>query len=129
MVHTRTLGGIAIGLGVAILTTMSVEAIGNRLFPPPKGYDMSLGDALMLPLETLIWPVIGWFLGALIGAWLAVRISRKAWTGWAIAALVLAATIFNFVLIKHPTWVLIAGAIAPLLGGWIGRGLGSRRTA
>ena len=129
MVRTRTLSGIAAGVAAAVVLIVAVEAIGNQLFPPPKGYDMKLGDALSLPPETLIWPVIAWFTGALAGAWLATSISRKPWAGLAIAALVLAATIFNFVLIKHPTWVLIAGLIAPVLGGWLGRQLGSRRPA
>lgn len=126
VVHTRTLSGVAAGVAAAIVAIIAVEAVGNQLFPPPEGYDLSTGNALSLPFETLIWPVIGWFLGALAGAWLATHVSRRPWTGWAIAALVLAATIFNFTLIKHPTWMLVAGVVAPLLGGWIGRRLGSR---
>jgi hypothetical protein len=119
MIHR--LGGLAAGLAVAIFTIMFVEFIGYQLFPPPRGYDMSGGSALSLPVENLIWPVIGWFLGALAGSWVAVRVSGERWTGWAIAALVLAATVFNFALITHPLWIIIGGALAPLLGGWVGQ--------
>jgi hypothetical protein len=119
MIHR--LGGLAAGLATAIFTIMIVEFIGNQLFPPPRGYDMSAGSALSLPVENLIWPVIGWFLGALAGSWLAIGISGERWTGWAIAALVLAATIFTFTLVTHPLWMMIAGAAAPILGGWIGQ--------
>ncbi len=115
------LGGLAAGLAVAIFTIMLVEFIGNQLFPPPTGYDMSGGSALSLPFENLIWPVIAWFLGGVTGSWVAMRISGERWTGWAIAALVLAATAFNFALITHPLWMMIAGALAPLLGGWVGQ--------
>jgi hypothetical protein len=125
MIHR--LGGLAAGLAVAIFTIMFVEFIGNQLFPPPRGYDMSAGSALSLPVENLIWPVIGWFLGALAGAWVAVRISGEPWTGWAIVALVLAATAFNFALITHPLWMMIVGALAPILGGWIGQKLPKAR--
>ena len=119
----RTLGGIAAGLGVAILTIILVEAVGNQFFPPPRGYDMNQASALSLPFETLVWPVIGWFLGALLGSWLALRVSGKQWTAWVVAGLVIAATIFNFALIKHPLWIIAAGLVAPILGSWIGQRL------
>ena len=121
MIHR--LGGLAAGLAVAIFTIMFVEFIGNQLFPPPRGYDMSAGSAMSLPVENLIWPVIGWFLGALSGAWVAVRISGERWTGWAIVVLVIAATVLNFAMITHPLWMMIAGPIAAILGGWIGQSL------
>ena len=63
--------------------------------------------------------------------WVAVRVSGEKWPGWAIAACVLAATILNLALITHPTWVIVAGVTAPLLGGWIAQHLpkrGSRAT-
>ncbi len=121
MIHR--LGGLAAGLAVAIFTIMFVEFIGHQLFPPPRGYDMSAGSALSLPAENLIWPVSGWFLGALSGAWVAVRISGERWTGWAIVVLVIAATVLNFAMITHPLWMMIAGPIASVLGGWIGQAL------
>jgi len=119
----RTLAGLAVGLAVAIVSIMLAEFIGHQLFPPPRGYDMSQGSALSLPVETLIWPVIGWLLGAIAGSWVAIRICGKTWAGWVIALLVLAATIFNFALFSHPMWMMIAGAIAPLAGGWVGQRL------
>ena len=127
----RTLAGLAAGLAVAILTIMAVEGIGNQLYPPPAGYDMRSGSAETLPFATLIWPVIGWFLGAAAGTWVAVRVSGEKWAGWAIAVCVLAATILNLALITHPIWVIVVGVIAPLLGGWVGQMLprGRRRSA
>ncbi|MGI8611223.1 MAG: hypothetical protein ACR2KH_02965 [Sphingomicrobium sp.] len=123
----RQLAGLAAGLTVAISTIIALEAIGNQLFPPPAGYDMTSGSAETLPFETLVWPVIGWFLGAIAGCWVAVRVSGERWVGWAIAACVLAATILNLVLITHPLWMIIAGVAAPLLGGWVGQRLPTGR--
>jgi hypothetical protein len=117
----RALAGLAAGLAVAIMTVMAIEGIGNQIYPPPTGYDMTSGSAETLPFETLIWPVIGYFLGAAAGAWVAVRVSGVRWPGWAIALCVLAATILNLALITHPIWVIVAGVIAPLLGGWLGQ--------
>lgn len=125
MIHR--LGGLAAGLAVAIFTIMFAEFIGNQLFPPPRGYDMNAGSALSLPVENLMGPVVGWFLGAMAGSWVAVRISGERWTGWAIVVLVLAATVLNFALITHPLWMMIAGPVAAILGGWIGEALPKAR--
>jgi len=122
----RELGGLAAGLGVAVATMVAVEAVGNRLFPPPAGYDLSQGSALSLPFETLVWPAIGWFLGALAGSWVAMRASGERWPAWVVAGCVLAATIFNLVLIRHPMWMIVAGVLAPLVGGWLGQQIESR---
>ena len=123
----RNLAGLAAGLAVALVTIAAVEAIGNMLFPPPAGYDMTSGSSETLPFATLIWPVIGWFLGAIAGSWVAIRVSGERWAAWAIGALVLAATILNLVMITHPTWMIVAGVIAPLLGAWLGRMLPNER--
>ena len=127
----RSLAGLAAGLAVAIFTIAGVEAIGYQLVPPPAGYDMSGVSSETLPFETLVWPVIGWFVGAIAGSWVAIRVSGERWTGWAIAACVLAATILNLVLITHPLWMIVAGVVAPPLGGWVGQLLpkGSRSLA
>jgi nitrate/nitrite transporter NarK len=108
---------------VAIFTIMLVEFFGNQFFPPPRGYDMGAGSALSLPATNLIWPVIGWFLGALAGGWVAVRISGERWTVWAIVALVLGAIILNFAMITHPLWMMIVGPLAAIAGGLVGQRL------
>ena len=122
----RTLTGLVVGLAVAIVTIMIVESLGSQLFPPPRGFDMAQSSALSLPIETLIWPVIGWLLGALAGSAIAVHLSRERWAGWAIVALVLAAMILNFALITHPTWMMATGPLAAIAGGWLGQQLAGR---
>ena len=117
----RPLAGLAAGLGVAIVTMVSVEAVGNRLFPPPAGYDLSQGSALSLPFETLVWPVIGWLLGALAGSWVALRASGQRWPAWVVTVCVLAASLLNLALIRHPAWMITAGVLTPLFGGWLGQ--------
>lgn len=122
----RKLAGLAAGLALAIAIIMIVEAIGIRLYPPPRGYDLNTGSAESLPTINLVFPVAGWFLGALAGSWLAVHLARRAWPGWAVAGLVLVATILNFALITHPLWIMAAGALAAPLGGVIGQRLAGR---
>jgi len=122
----RTLMGLAAGLAVAIVTIMIVEAIGNQLFPPPHGYDMTAASTMALPIETLIWPVIGWFLGSLAGSAIAVHLSGERWAGWAIVGLVLAAMVLTFALLTHPMWMMVAGPLAAIVGGWIGQQIAGR---
>lgn len=123
----RTLAGLAAGLVVAIVTIIALESVGNQFFPPPAGYDMTIASAESLPFETLVWPVVGWFLGALAGGWVGLRVAAERWAGWAIAACVLAATILNLALIAHPLWMIVAGVVAPLLGGWVAQRLPTGR--
>ncbi len=123
----RNLAGLAAGLAVAIVTIMVVEAIGHQLFPPPGDADLTQPMSASLPFGTLIFPVIAWFLGALAGSWLALWLCAARWAGWAIAAFVLAGTIANFALISHPLWVIIAGLVAPILGGWLAHQLPAGR--
>jgi hypothetical protein len=115
----RTLAGIAGGIAVAIVVMVITEAIGNRIFPT-----MALGaaqpePAAQLPFETLIFPLIGWFVGPLAGGMLAVWSSRRRWTSWPVAAAVLIGAMLRFALASHPAWAIAAGLAAPLAAGWI----------
>jgi hypothetical protein len=119
----RTLGGIAAGIAVAIVLMMVIEAIGNQLFPPPA-LDLNNPNApAALPVANLIFPVIGWFLATLVGSWLAIQLSDRDWTSWIIAACVLVGELADFLLGRHPLWMMVAGVLAPLAGAWIAQRL------
>ncbi len=124
MIHR--LGGLVAGLAIAVITIMIVEALGHRLFPPPGGPDTYATASGQAPIATLLSVLAAWFLGTLFGSWLSVRISRHAWTGWVIAAVILLAAIFNFTTMRHPMWMMIAGVLAPPLAAWIAIRLSKR---
>ena len=110
----RTLGGLAWGIGVAILVMMLVEAAGNQLYPPPVGLDLERPDAAFrMPFRTLIFPVLGWFLGPLAGGMIAIRVSGRRWASWPVAAVVLVGAIVQFALAGYPLWMIAAGLAAP----------------
>lgn len=116
----RTLGGIVAGMAAAITLIMITEALGNQVAPAPARIEITdIAETPPLPLITLMFPVLGSFLGALVGGFLAIKVSDKPWTAWAIAAAVFAATIFNFLMMVYPAWVMVAGSIVPLLGAWL----------
>lgn len=116
----RTLGGIAAGLAAAIVLMMVSEAIGNQVAPVPVGLDIEgIGETLPVPPLTFLFPILGWFLGSLVGGWLSIRISDRPRTAWAVAAVVLAALIFNFLMMAYPIWVVVVGIVVAPLGGWL----------
>ena len=113
----RTLGGIVVGMAAAITLIMITEVIGNQI-APTRIITTDNGEAAP-PLLTSLLPVIGALLGAMIGGFIAIKVSDRPWTAWAITGAVLAATIFNFVLMGFPVWVMMVGVIMPVLGGWL----------
>jgi hypothetical protein len=122
----RTLAGVAAGIALAIVLMMLVEALGNMMFPPPA-LDLNNPNApAILPLPNQLFPVLGWFLAALCGGWLALQVSARAWTSWLVAASVLVGEILDFALGRHAVWVMIAGIVAPLLGAWLAQKLPRR---
>jgi hypothetical protein len=122
----RTLAGVAAGIALAIVLMMIVEAAGNALFPPPA-LDLNNPDSpAVLPFVNQFFPILGWFLAALSGGWLAIQISAQPWTSWLVAASVLVGEILDFTLGRHALWVMIVGVLAPLLGAWIAQKLPRR---
>lgn len=124
----RKLAGLIAGLAIAVILIIIIEAFGHRLFPPPAGPDVygptapggaSGGAAVSV--------VAAWFVGVLAGAWTAVSVSRTAWTGWAIASLFLLSAIYNFTLIRHPTWMIVAGIAAIAAAAYIAQRLPRKR--
>lgn len=106
---------------------MVIEATGNRLFPPPA-LDLNNPNApSALPVANLAFPVIGWFAATLAGGWLAIQISSREWTSWIVAASVLVGAIADFLLGRHPLWMMILGVIAPVAAAWLAPKLPGRK--
>ena len=128
----RTLAGVAIGIAVAIVLMMIVEALGNALFPPPS-IDLNNPNApAALPFANQLFPILGWFSASLVGGWLAIQMSAREWTSWLVAASVLVGELLEFSLGRHDLWVIAAGILAPPLAAWLAQKLprwGSRITA
>ena len=128
----RTLAGVAMGIAVAIILMMIVEALGNGLFPPPS-IDLNDPDApAVLPFANQLFPILGWFAASLVGGWLAIQVSARGWASWLVGASVLVGELLEFSLGRHDLWVMIAGVFAPPLAAWLAQKLprwGRRITA
>ena len=122
----RKLGGIAVGIAVAVAVMMLAESSGYRLFGLDSAAETAGSDAA-LPPGLQLFVVAGWFLGALAGSYAADWVSRAGWTGWIVAAVIALGVVLRAALSITPTWMLAAGVIAPLLAALLAQRLPGRR--
>ena len=118
----RVIAGVIAGLGVAMAAIWCIEMVNHLIHPVPA--DVRMSDparlerfVLGLPIGAQLFVAGGWFVGALIGGWVAGAISRRGWAVWLIAILVAIAGIANLLYVAHPLLLQIAAIVAPLLGG------------
>lgn len=130
----RLAGGILAGILVAFMCVFAVEFVGHALYPPPAGLDAKnpadqarLMEAMPAAAKAIV--LLGWFVGALAGAWTANRIAGRGMAGWAVALLVVAAGIATMLMIPHPAWMWAGGILLPLLAGWLADRMAARRPA
>lgn len=117
--------GIVLGGLIAIAILYGVERLDFMLYPIQLDID-SDDPALLasviadLPLAAKLMVVGGWFVGALAGAWLALRISDWKAAGWIVALFVIAGAVATILSLPHPVWMQICAVALPLVGGAIG---------
>jgi hypothetical protein len=119
----RKLGGIAVGMAVALLIMIATEALGHRLFGAGLGPDGGAPPTEALPAEVQAAVLFGWFLASLIGGYAAVWISRVSATAWAVGGLILLAVAFRFMLAPAPQWMIVGGILAAPFGSWLAQQL------
>lgn len=123
----RKLLGVGAGVIAAFLLIALLETIGTTIYPLPAELEsMESADSAAIaaaiaeiPLPAKILVVVGWLVGTLGGAWLALRICDWRWSGWIVAALVIAAGLVNVALLPHPFWMQASTVAMPLAGGWL----------
>ncbi len=129
----RIVIAVIAGMIVAVAVVAGIEALSHTMFPPPPGTDLSdpaQMAALMdnIPLVAKIAVMIAWFLGPLAGGIVAVRIARKAWPAWVVAALIVYGGIYTIVQIPHPLWMQAGAVLLPALAARLaGRSIANRR--
>lgn len=128
----RLLAAVLMALIVAFAITFGIEFVNSQIFPLPEGTDsrdaVSMRAALAtLPPQALIGVLIGWFIAAIAGAWVAVRIARgDRRPAWVLGLLLLVAAIANMTLFPHPVWFWVIGIalypVAIMMGIRLGSG-------
>ena len=121
----------AAGLIAAFLCIWTILAVGHSIFPLPAGIDPVDSSGQVQPVVEAV-PVAAkavvlaaWFVGALVGAWAANRVARRAIAGWAIALIVAGTGIATLSTAPNPAWMWAGGILLPLFGGaiahWLAR--------
>jgi hypothetical protein len=130
----RTIGVVLLGVITAVVIVAVVEAINSRIYPLPAGVDPNNAKALKeviatLPLGALLMVLLGWWLGALGGGWLAARLAGRLdmLHGLVVAVIILSAAIFNLLMLPHPIWFWVAAVLGIPLGGYIGTRSGANK--
>jgi len=123
----RSVAAIIVGAILAFAAIGVIESASGAMHPPPEGFNWKDKAQVKeyidsMPTESFAILLAAYFTGSLLGGLVAALIATVARTLHAgiIGALVLAATIANFAMLKymmeidHPDWVLIAGLLIPL---------------
>lgn len=130
----RGFAAVMMGLVVAFVVSFGIELINSRIFPLPAGTDprdpAAVKSAIAgLPAAALAGVLLGWFLAALAGSWVATRIARGDHRpAWFLGVLLLAAAVGNMLEIPHPAWFWAAALVLYPAGTMLGARLGSRAT-
>lgn len=120
--------GIVAGIVVAFATIWIVDLGGHLLYPVPSDLSMSDYEAIgafirSMPPLALFIVALAWFLGSALGGYVAAAVSRRDWSIWVIAGLVVVGAILNIMIIPHPLVLQIGAVAAPLLGGVVAHAL------
>ncbi|WP_380878941.1 hypothetical protein ACFB49_19450 [Sphingomonas sp. DBB INV C78] len=116
--------GIAVGIVIAFMTVAIAESVGHQLYPLPASIDprdaaqlAGVMDAVPFGAKAVV--LAAWFLGALIGGYLANRIADRAIAGWVVAAAVILSAVATMLVIPHPLWMWAGGMVLPVLAAWL----------
>ena len=118
----RVIGGVLLGLIAAFVAIWSVEMVNHLIYPLPRDIRVDDPEGLgayvsAMSIGAQLFVAGGWLAGAFVGGWVAGSISRRTWTIWLIAGLIVIAGLANILYVTHPAFLKIASVIAPLIGG------------
>jgi hypothetical protein len=129
----RTILSVIAGILVAFAVTFASDALFHALVPSaPPPADTGDREAMRAyvagqPTGVLIALPAGWSLAAFAGSALAARLARRgAMPGWIVTGLFLLGTAANFLMVPHPTWMVVLGVALILAAGWAGSRMGAR---
>jgi len=122
----RNVAAALAGIVTAFVMIMLIEKLGHIIYPPPTDLDFSDPEVMRpyiatLPFLALLFPMIAWVVATFAGTVLACKIGTANPLAFAavVGGLVLAGTIANLIMIKHPLWFSLVSLIAVAASAWI----------
>lgn len=128
MAILRNIFGVVAGIVASQAIVAGGDWLSSVLYPINDDID-SLDPAQLaawvdsVPLPAKLILVGTWALASMAGPWLALRVADRAWAGWVVAALFLAASIANQMMLPHPVWMVVCAVLLPVAGGWLAQRL------
>jgi hypothetical protein len=122
----RAVLGILAGVALAFLLVAFAEEAGHKIYPVPTDIDWSDNAQVQrftdsLPVGALLLLLASWvgatFIGAAIGS--SIARPRAILISTIVGGLMLAATIFNFLLTPHPWWLVISTIAGIAAATWL----------
>ncbi len=134
----RKILGTFVGLCVAVMVVVIVQAVGHRIWPLPQGVDFRDAEQVAalvraLPAGALLWVAFSYFTGTLAGAYAALKIARDAWAStWpavAVEGVLLAFGVMNLMALPHPAWFWVTALASFPLGAFVAIRLARKTSA
>jgi len=122
------------GVIVAMVLMVLLQSVAHRVYPPPPGLDFTdpaVRESIMIkaPVGALLIVLASYFVGTLVGAWVAARLSADAplRQGYLIGALLVVASVMNLRAIPHPLWFIVANIAVVIVAAYVGARLGVKK--
>lgn len=112
----RSMIAAAVGIVVAFGLIYLFQYAGSNL--SPDVYDFETGDVLISAGSTIAL-IIGWFVGAFAGAWLAMRVSKGVGEGWIVAGAVMGAGLYRAITLADTWWIMALAIVVPAAAAWL----------
>jgi hypothetical protein len=120
----RGLLGVLGGLVAAVAVAMLVSFLGALVLGAPAAVDMSNAASIketyasLTPAQQFLG-VASWALGALVGAYLAKRISGRSWAAWTVAVVISLYQLLSVAVLPMPAVMQVLALALPIAGGFI----------
>jgi hypothetical protein len=128
----RKISAVVLGVVIAVILIIAIEALGHAVYPPPDGLDITNKEAMQAyvmgaPIAALLFVMGAWLVATLAGGLLACFIARETPLVYAaiVGGLVLLGTIINLLSIPHPLWFSITSVLAIIAAIFVTSRLGS----
>lgn len=108
-----TFAGIVLGFALLYLCQYVGNLIDPEMFDPES-------EMVIIPIGSTIAMFVGWLAGAFGGSWLAARVTRSPFAGWAVCGAMIGAAVYMVMAIGDEWWVLLGGIVTPLIGAALG---------
>ena len=119
--------GIILGLAVAMTSFMLFETIAHFAFPVPDHVDGDNAESMKnymkdVPIGSFSLVLTGWILGSVLAGYFAKLVSKNPSNRNPIilGCILEAATIFNFILLPHPTWLIVVSLLVLIPAVFVG---------